>query len=170
MWVETPWEWTPQCQESFDSVKQSIAENACAGTDYALQFHLVTDASKTGVGGVLFQLRGIPAGTMAGPKHRASEQIVMFLSFRLSDQESRYTNPERECLAVVKCLTSVARSRPGTDIGSSSGPIDSRGNSQSQILSHSCHSGTTISSPHLRSQPVLQDDSAPEKGPRTKGS
>ena len=31
----------------------------------------------------------------------------MFLSFRLSDAETRYSNPERECLAVVKCLAEV---------------------------------------------------------------
>lgn len=31
----------------------------------------------------------------------------MFLSFRLSDAETRYSNPKRECLAVVKCLAEV---------------------------------------------------------------
>lgn len=44
---------------------------------------------------------------MAGPEYRDAERIVMFLSFRLSDAETRYSNPERECLAVVKCLAEV---------------------------------------------------------------
>ena len=31
----------------------------------------------------------------------------MFISFRLNDAETRYTNPERECYAVVRYLTKV---------------------------------------------------------------
>ena len=42
-WVEKEWVWTPECQSSFDAVKQAIGENACAGTGYGLQFHLEAD-------------------------------------------------------------------------------------------------------------------------------
>lgn len=106
-WSEKAWDWTAACQRSFDAVKEAIANNACAGTDYDLQFHLATDASATGIGGILFQLHGTEPGTIAGPEHRNAERIVTFLSFRPSDAETRYSNPERECLAVVKCLAEV---------------------------------------------------------------
>ncbi|QRD84464.1 hypothetical protein F9C07_2214408 [Aspergillus flavus] len=72
--------------------------------DYTLQFHLATDASISGIGGVLFQLVDTPAGAEAGPATRAKERIPMFLSFRLNNAETTYSNPERECLAVVRCL------------------------------------------------------------------
>ncbi len=78
-----------------------------AGADPAAQYHLATDASKRGVGGVLFQLKGVSIGTEATPKLLSNERIVMFLSFRLEDAETRYSNSERECLAVVKCLAEV---------------------------------------------------------------
>ncbi len=31
----------------------------------------------------------------------------MFLSYRLTDAETRYGNSERDCLAVVRCLTEI---------------------------------------------------------------
>ena len=44
-----------------DTDKNAILENACAGLDDDLQFRLSSDASKTGTGGVLFQLKGVTA-------------------------------------------------------------------------------------------------------------
>lgn len=52
-------------------------------------------------------MEGVEAGTEATPKFRENERINMFLSFRLSDAETRYVNSERECLAIVKCLNEV---------------------------------------------------------------
>ena len=37
-------------------------------------------------------------------RHQEHKQIVIFLLFRLSDVETRYSNLERECLGVVQCL------------------------------------------------------------------
>jgi len=73
------------------------------------QYHLAVDASKRGVGGVLFQLEGISPGTKAGwsALHRAAERVVMFISFKLTEAETRYPNSEREALAVVRCLAEV---------------------------------------------------------------
>jgi len=107
-WAEKDsFDWGPSQQESFNHIKESITNNAMAGADPAAQYHLATDASKRGVGGVLFQLKGVPTGTEATPKLLPNERIVMFLSFRLEDAETRYSNSERECLAVVKCLAEV---------------------------------------------------------------
>jgi len=73
------------------------------------QYPLGVDESKLGIGGILFQLEGVPPGTEAGnlSTYRSSERIIMFISFRLSDVETRYPNSEREALAVVRCLTKV---------------------------------------------------------------
>jgi hypothetical protein len=102
-----PFVWTAEKEQSFLAVKQAIAENAMASVDLKLQYHLAVDASKRATGGVLFQLHEVPAGTQAGPEHRAFERIIMFMSFRLSDAESRYSNSEREALAVVRNLAEV---------------------------------------------------------------
>src|SRR5436305_5820723 len=91
-----PWQWTSRQQEYFDYIKKAISKNAMSGADTELQYHLSTDASKYGIGGVLFQLHDTPEGTEAGPKHREKERIIMFISFQLSDTESRYGNTERE--------------------------------------------------------------------------
>lgn len=65
------------------------------------------DTSGIGIGGVLFQLYGVLAGTVVGPQYQEHKHIIMFLSFWLSDPETWYSNPEREYLAVVKCLVEV---------------------------------------------------------------
>ncbi len=99
--------WGSEQQESFDAVKRAISENAMSGGDPLQQYHLSVDASIEGIGGCLFQLRGVPTGTEATPKFLDNERIVMFMSFRLTDAETRYVNSERECLAVVRCLAEV---------------------------------------------------------------
>ena len=107
-WVEKEnFEWTSEQQESFDAIKQAVSDNAMAGADPDLQYHLAVDASENNVGGVLFQLKGTPPGTEATSKFKDNERIIMFMSFRMTDAESRYVNSERECLAVVRCLAEV---------------------------------------------------------------
>ena len=100
-------DWGNSQQLSFEAVKTAITKNAMAGADPSLQYHLAVDASDEAVGGCLFQLQGVAAGTEATPKFLPNERVIMFLSFRLTDAESRYVNSERECLAVVRCLAEV---------------------------------------------------------------
>ena len=78
-----------------------------AGADPEVQYHLAVDASDEAIGGCLFQLRDVPAGTEASRKFLPNERIIMFLSFRLTDAETRYVNSERQCLAIARCLTEV---------------------------------------------------------------
>ena len=107
-WVETgTFVWTERQQESFDHIKMSLVEKAMTGADHDLEFHLATDASNRAIGGVLFQLHDVPIGTEALDRHKSNLRIIMFLSFRLSDVETRYTTTEREALAVVRCLAEV---------------------------------------------------------------
>ena len=101
--------WNREKEVAFNAIKQAIANNAMASPDPKGQYHLAVDASKRGIGGVLFQLEGIEVGTEAGctAAHRTAERIIMFISFRLSDPETRYTNSEREALAIIRCLAEV---------------------------------------------------------------
>lgn len=106
---KVPFIWTPEKNAAFEAIKRAIVENAMAPADPTLQYHLAMDASKRGIGGALFQLHGIEPHTEAtnSNEHRDAERIVQFMSFRLEDAETRYTNPEREALAVVKGLAEV---------------------------------------------------------------
>jgi hypothetical protein len=103
------WQWTPEKDRAFQAVKQAIANNAMASADPRYQFHLACDASKRATGAVLFQLPGIPVETEAisSEEHRAQERMIMFMSFRLTDAESRYSNSEREALAIMRGLAEV---------------------------------------------------------------
>ena len=90
-------------------IKQAIANNAMASSDPQGQYHLAIDASKQGIGVVLFQLAGIEDCTEATntEKHPTAEPIIMFMSSRLAEVETRYSNSEREALAVIRCLAEV---------------------------------------------------------------
>jgi RNase H-like domain found in reverse transcriptase len=72
-----------------------------------LQYHLATNASKTGAGGILFQLHDKLVGTKAQPQLHKKERIIMFIFFRLADIETQYRTIDREALAVVRCLAEV---------------------------------------------------------------
>lgn len=79
-------------QAAFDKLKQAISETAMAGPDPKLQYHLVTGASHTALGGCLFQLHGTPAGTEAEPEFLRNERSIIFLLYRLQDAGTRYLN------------------------------------------------------------------------------
>ncbi len=44
----TGFEWNKDHQEAFDEVKKAVSKTACAGGQDHIQYHLCTDASKTG--------------------------------------------------------------------------------------------------------------------------
>ena len=50
---------------AFQVIKHAIANNAMALPNPHGQYHLAVDASKLGMGGVLFQLEGLAPGTEA---------------------------------------------------------------------------------------------------------
>jgi len=87
-----------------------------AAPDPNAQYHLPVDASKKGLGGVLFQLGEVEPGTEATNtgKERTMERIIMFISFRLAEVESRHSNSERQALAVILYLAEVRWMRIGS--------------------------------------------------------
>ena len=107
-WIEKDsFDWSEEQKSSFLYIKKCISENVMSGIDEDLQLHLATDASKYCLGGVLFQLPGEPPGTEALERHKTTIRIIMFMSFKLEEVETRYHTTEREALAVVRCLAEV---------------------------------------------------------------
>ena len=89
--------WDSDRNNAFAAIKQAIANDAMAAPDPGAQYHLAVDASKQGLGGVLFLLGEVEPGTEATNtrKHRMMERIIIFISFRLAEVESHYSNSER---------------------------------------------------------------------------
>ena len=83
--MEGLFQWTSKQDITFQAIKKAIESNAIAPTDRGQQYHLAVDASKKGIGGVLFQLNGIKAHTEANNSqaHRDAARIIMSISFRL---------------------------------------------------------------------------------------
>jgi hypothetical protein len=83
--------WTTDCQTAFDKLKQTLSSDPVVILpNFNAQFTVRTDASSTGLGGVLMQ----PAGH--GELHP-----VLYASRQLLPRERNYSAIERECLAVV---------------------------------------------------------------------
>ena len=102
------WHWGPRQEESFAALKRAGIENAVFGGSELRQYHLSTNASKTGIGGVLFQLIMSEPGTKISVQSRQDMRIVMFISLRLADGDTRYSTTEQETLAVLRCLKEVS--------------------------------------------------------------
>ncbi|KAJ5559676.1 hypothetical protein N7513_002075 [Penicillium frequentans] len=96
--------WGKPQQRAFDRVKKILLNIKLVGGDSKVQYHLATDASNCGLGGVLFQLEGHPVGTRASRSTLQDERVVMYLSFALTKTESNYHTTEKEALAVLRCV------------------------------------------------------------------
>uniref|UniRef100_A0A8C7WXQ6 Gypsy retrotransposon integrase-like protein 1 n=1 Tax=Oryzias sinensis TaxID=183150 RepID=A0A8C7WXQ6_9TELE len=83
---DTPWVWDTNYQNCFDDLKTMITEDACLKYyDPSLTITLEVDASQKGLGVALVQ----------------NNQPIAFGSKTLTDTQSRYSNIEREMLAIV---------------------------------------------------------------------
>ncbi|CAF4939190.1 unnamed protein product, partial [Rotaria sp. Silwood1] len=92
-------EWTNECQKSFDTLKQKLSQYpllAFYNDKSKLKLKINTDASNMGIGGVLHQV------TSDGHL-----QPIQYLSRSLSKREQKYSVIEKECLAMVWCITKL---------------------------------------------------------------
>ena len=88
--------WTPECQRSFDTLKESLCTSLILRSpNFASEFILQTDASDRGIGPVLSQ--------------RDSNDIdhpIAYYSKKLLPREERYATVEKECLAIKMAIES----------------------------------------------------------------
>ena len=94
----SPLEWTSSMIDSFATVKSAFAK-ACvlAHPDHSRPFHLATDASWTGVGGVLFQ-------PSTDSEHITASNIVAICSKKLSMCQRRWSVYRKELYGIVYSL------------------------------------------------------------------
>ena len=88
---DAPWVWGPGQQQAFASLKASMAASEVIKYfDPQLKTELIVDASPVGLGAILIQITA-----------SQERNIVAYASRSLTDCESRYSQTEREGLAVV---------------------------------------------------------------------
>ena len=85
-------EWTPECEKALLDLKRSLTSDETLGYfDPNNHTELIVDASPVGLGAILTQ-SDITSG---------SSKIIAYASRALSDVEKRYSQTEREALAIV---------------------------------------------------------------------
>ena len=88
----TPWKWTSRQQHALQQVKEALAKaSATAYFDLDKRTEILVDASPIGLGAILCQL----------DPHTDERQVVAYASRSLTATEQRYSQTEREALAIV---------------------------------------------------------------------
>ena len=91
---ETVFKWTAQCQESMDTIKHKLCEPPIlAYPEHGSPYILDTDASNTGVGGILSQVQ------------EGKERVICYGSKKLDKAQQNYCVTRRELLAVITFVT-----------------------------------------------------------------
>ena len=86
---DQPWQWSSNCQESFDKLKMVVASKPLLCLpDFVLPFEMHTDVSDKEIGSVLVQ----------------EVHPMAFESRKLNDAEKKYSMHEKEMTAVVHYL------------------------------------------------------------------
>ena len=89
---KTRWEWTDEHEKAMDEIKSSLVTSSIAYFNKDMRSEITVDASPVGLGLVFAQY---------DPKDPNKKRIVQFDSRTLSDVETRYSQVEKEALAVV---------------------------------------------------------------------
>lgn len=83
---DTPWIWDPSYEKAYQAIKDAVSDAACVKYyNTSEPISLEVDASQKGLGAVLVQSNG----------------PVAYASKAITPTQSRYSNIERECLAVT---------------------------------------------------------------------
>ncbi len=91
---DTKFEWTPECEAAFNSLKQHLANPPIlAFPDFSKDFILCTDSSDFAIGYVLEQLDG-----------DGRERVIAYAGRALSKAEQKWGAADRECLALVAAV------------------------------------------------------------------
>lgn len=84
--------WSQDCQASFDAIKKELCSTTTmAYFDPTLRTELIVDASPVGLGAILAQYKD----------NNQNPHIISYASKSLTNTEKKYSQPEKESLAVV---------------------------------------------------------------------
>ncbi|XP_058222963.1 uncharacterized protein LOC131332682 [Rhododendron vialii] len=90
---DTPFEWTPACEEAFTKLKSSLTSPPIVQTpDWNLPFEFMCDASDYTVGAILEQRKD------------KNPYVIYYASKTLNEAQMNYSTTEKELLAVVFAL------------------------------------------------------------------
>jgi hypothetical protein len=83
--------WDNNCEEAFKSLIQALSNPLIlAYPDFSKTFYLASDASKVGIGAVLYQVQD-----------KGKERVIYYASRALNNAERNYSTIEREFLAII---------------------------------------------------------------------
>jgi len=86
------WAWTPECQQTFQRLKEGILQaQPLAQPRVGATMLLRTDASEAGIGGAIMQ----------ESRSKDTWELLMYFAQALSPTQSRYSTTEAECLAII---------------------------------------------------------------------
>lgn len=89
--------WTDDAINAFNELKSGMFNSKkLYFPDYSLEFHQVVDASKSGIGGYLYQLRG------------TVEEPLVFVSLAFNATQSNWATEEQEAFAIYFCVMYAA--------------------------------------------------------------
>jgi hypothetical protein len=86
------WDWTDEHEKQFKLIKESVCEKALGYFNKHWNTCLEVDASPVGAAAVLYQ---------EDPNNKDNKNVIMFWSHSFSDIECRYSQIEKEALAIV---------------------------------------------------------------------
>lgn len=91
---DTPFKWTDECEEVFKISKRLLLDNRLlAHYDCSKELYLTTDASEYGVGAVL--------------SHKIDGAPISFASGTLNTAQKKYSQVEKEALAIVFAVKKI---------------------------------------------------------------
>ena len=91
-------EWTDEMRQAFNTLKHAVCNAPFLQfPDFTLPFHVASDASNTGIGGVLYQPK-------SDGEHITPNNIVSIYSKILSESQRRYPAYKKELYGIVSCL------------------------------------------------------------------
>jgi DNA-directed RNA polymerase subunit RPC12/RpoP len=94
----SPFEWNEQLDQCFSLVKKALSSTVVlAHPDFTRPFHIATDASQTGAGGVLFQ-------PSTPDEHITPTNIVAICSKNLNNHRRRWPAYKKELFGIVYSL------------------------------------------------------------------
>lgn len=93
-----PFDWSEDCQKSFDTLKKMISANpVLQSPDFKLPFEISADASHDGCGAVLYQ-RDVQQ------KKDRQLRVIGYFSYNFNKHELNYSITEKEALAVIRAI------------------------------------------------------------------